>query len=76
MISAAINFNKMFNPFAMSAPITANIYSLPGWVEVTRIRVDYAEKIGTKQQPVRRAERRAPVRGGHFAMIILFPGGF
>ena len=76
MISAAINFNTTINPFAMNAPIKANIYSLPGWIKVTRIRVDYAEKIATKQQHVSRAERRAPVRGGHFAVIILFPDGF
>jgi hypothetical protein len=76
VISAAINFNTTINPFAMNAPIKANIYSLPGWIKVTRIRFDYAEKIGTKQQHVSRAERRAPVRGGHFAVIILFPGGF
>jgi len=76
VISAAINFNTMINPFAMNAPIKTNIYSLPGWVKVTRIRFDYAEKIGTKQQHVSRAERRAPVHRGHFAVIILFPGGF
>ncbi len=72
VITAAINFSTVISPFAMSAPITASIYSRPQRVKVTRIRADYLEKLVTKQQPASRANARMMICGEKLRGIILF----
>jgi hypothetical protein len=57
VITAAINFKTVISPFAISAPGTASSYSLSHGVRVKRIRVDYVEKLDTKQQPLCRPGR-------------------